>query len=107
MIVWAVACAVLFKTLFAIRALETHTAPMIDDLKRDDLDAARKKASMVVFEGRQQAGQGPHHLLCGGDHIGEPGRFRPLPDVLLRLAGIPGATFLYGSPIPRTAWSAT
>ena len=31
-----------------IRALEKHTAPMVEDLKRGDLEAARKKASMVV-----------------------------------------------------------
>ena len=27
-VVWALACAVVFKMMFAIRALETHTAPM-------------------------------------------------------------------------------
>ena len=47
-IVWAVASAIILKTMFAIRALETHTAPMVEDISRGDLDAARRKVSMVV-----------------------------------------------------------
>lgn len=93
-IIWVLACAVVFKTMFAIRALEKHTAPMIDDLKRNDLEAARKKASMVVSRDVNKLDQA-HITSCACETVAEN-----LVDSVLSpmfwfgLAGVPGAVFL-------------
>jgi adenosylcobinamide-phosphate synthase len=93
-IVWAVACAVVFKTMFAIRTLETHTAPMIDLLKRGDLDAARKKASMVVSRDVNKLDKA-HVTSCACETVSEN-----LVDSVLSplfyfgLVGVPGAVLL-------------
>lgn len=93
-IVWALACAVLFKTLFAIRALETHTAPMIEDLQRDDLDAARAKASMVVSRDVSKLDKA-HITSCAVETVSENLVDSVLsPMFYFGLAGIPGATVL-------------
>lgn len=94
MIVWIIASAVLFKMMFAIRALETHTAPMIDDIRRGDLEAARAKASRVVSRDVSKLDQ-PHVISCAVETVSEN-----LVDSILSpmfyfgLAGVPGATFL-------------
>ena len=73
-IIWVIACAIVFKTMFAIRALEKHTAPMVEDLKRGDLEAARKKASMVVSRDVSKLDQEHVNLMRSGDGRGKPGR---------------------------------
>jgi adenosylcobinamide-phosphate synthase len=94
LIIWAVACAILFKTLFAIRALETHTAPMIEDLQRDDLDAARQKASMVVSRNVSKLDKA-HITSCAVETVSENLVDSVLsPMFYFGLAGIPGAAFL-------------
>jgi len=94
MLVWAAACAIVFKTLFAIRALETHTAPMVDDLKRDDLDAARKKVSMVVSRDVNKLDRA-HVISCAAETVSENLVDSVLsPMLYFGLTGIPGATFL-------------
>ncbi|NLT37599.1 MAG: cobalamin biosynthesis protein CobD [Methanomassiliicoccus sp.] len=94
MLVWAAACAIIFKTLFAIRALETHTAPMVDDLMRDDLDAARKKASMVVSRDVNKLDRA-HVISCAAETVSENLVDSVLsPMFYFGLAGIPGAAFL-------------
>jgi len=94
MIVWAAACAVLFKTLFAIRALETHTAPMIEDLERDDLEAARQKVSMVVSRDTSKLDKA-HITSAAVETVSENLVDSVLsPMFYFGLAGIPGATFL-------------
>jgi adenosylcobinamide-phosphate synthase len=94
LIIWAVACAILFKTLFAIRALETHTAPMIEDLQRDDLDAARQKASMVVSRDVSKLDKA-HITSCAVETVSENLVDSVLsPMFFFGLAGIPGAAFL-------------
>lgn len=93
-VVWAVACAVLFKTLFAVRALETHTAPMMEDLRRGDLEAARKKASMVVSRDVRELDEG-HVISCAAETVSENLVDSVLsPMFYFGLAGIPGAVFL-------------
>ena len=92
--VWAVASAIIFKTMFAIRALETHTAPMVDDLRKGDLDAARRKASMVVSRDVEKLDR-PHIISCAAETVSEN-----LVDSILSpmfyfgLAGVPGAVLL-------------
>jgi adenosylcobinamide-phosphate synthase len=93
-VVWAIAAAILFKTMFAVRSLETHTAPMIADLQRGDLDAARRKASMVVSRDVNALDQ-PHVISCAAETISENLVDSVLsPMFYFGLAGIPGATFL-------------
>jgi adenosylcobinamide-phosphate synthase len=93
-VVWALACAVLFKTLFAIRALETHTAPMIEDLQRDDLDAARAKVAMVVSRDVSKLDKA-HITSCAVETVSENLVDSVLsPMFYFGLAGIPGATVL-------------
>ncbi|MDW5563072.1 MAG: cobalamin biosynthesis protein [Methanomassiliicoccus sp.] len=93
-IVWALACALLFKTLFAIRALETHTAPMIEDLQKDDLDAARAKAAMVVSRDVYKLDKA-HVTSCAVETVSENLVDSVLsPMFYFGLAGIPGATIL-------------
>lgn len=94
MIAWAVACAILLKTLFAIRALETHTAPMVEDIQRGDLDAARKKVSMVVSRDVNKLDRA-HVISCAVETVSENLVDSVLsPMFYFGLAGIPGATFL-------------
>jgi adenosylcobinamide-phosphate synthase len=93
-VVWALACAVVFKMMFAIRALETHTAPMIEDLQRDDLDAARAKAAMVVSRDVNKLDKA-HITSCAVETVSENLVDSVLsPMFYFGLAGIPGATFL-------------
>jgi adenosylcobinamide-phosphate synthase len=93
-IVWALASAALFKTMFAIRALESHTAPMIEDLCRDDLDAARAKAAMVVSRDVDQLDKA-HITSCAIETVSENLVDSVLsPMLYFGLAGIPGATVL-------------
>ena len=93
-IIWAVASAVVLKTMFAIRALETHTAPMVEDLRKGDLDAAKRKASMVVSRDVDQLDE-PHIISCAAETVSEN-----LVDSILSpmfffgLAGAPGAVLL-------------
>lgn len=93
-IIWALASAVLFKTMFAIRALESHTAPMIEDLCRDDLDAARAKAAMVVSRDVKKLDKA-HITSCAIETVSENLVDSVLsPMLYFGLAGIPGATVL-------------
>jgi len=93
-VVWALACAVVFKMMFAIRALETHTAPMMEDLQRDDLDAARAKAAMVVSRDVTKLDKA-HITSCAVETVSENLVDSVLsPMFYFGLAGIPGATFL-------------
>lgn len=93
-LVWAIASAIIFKTMFAIRALETHTAPMIDDLQKGDLDAAREKAAMVVSRDVTQMDK-PHLISCAAETVSENLVDSALsPMFFFGLAGVPGAVFL-------------
>mgnify|MGYP005834172745 CR=1 FL=1 len=93
-VVWAVAGAVLFKTMFAIRALETHTAPMVEDLQRGDLDRARKKAAMVVSRDVNKLDQA-HVTSCAVETVSENLVDSVLsPMFYFGLAGVPGAIAL-------------
>jgi len=93
-IVWAAASAVVLKTMFAIRALETHTAPMVEDMRNGDLDAARRKASMVVSRD-VDALDGPHVISCAAETVSENLVDSVLsPMFYFGLAGIPGAVLL-------------
>jgi adenosylcobinamide-phosphate synthase len=47
-LVWAIGCAILLKTMFAINAMGKHTRPIQKALENGDMDAARKAASMIV-----------------------------------------------------------
>ncbi|MBI0583436.1 MAG: cobalamin biosynthesis protein [Methanomassiliicoccus sp.] len=94
MVVWALASAVLFSTLFAIRSLETHTAPMIEDLKNDDLDAARAKVARVVSRDVSKLDKA-HITSCAVETVSENLVDSVLsPMFYFGLAGIPGATLL-------------
>ena len=93
--------------MFAIRALETHTAPMVEDMRNGDLDAARRKASsMGGVEGRGRL-DGPHVISCAAETVSENlVDRRPVAMFYFGLAGIPGAVLL-GSSTRPTEWSAT
>jgi adenosylcobinamide-phosphate synthase len=94
MIAWALLSAVLFKTLFAIRSLEVHTAPMIEDLQRGDLAAARGKVAMVVSRDVSKLDQA-HITSCAVETVAENLVDSVLsPMFYFGLAGVPGATFL-------------
>ena len=93
-IVWAVASAIILKTMFAIRALETHTAPMVEDISRGDLDAARRKVSMVVSRDVDRLDR-PHVISCAAETVSENLVDSVLsPMFYFGLAGIPGAVLL-------------
>ena len=93
-VAWALASAIMFKTMFAIRSLESHTAPMVDDLRRGDLDAARRKASMVVSRDVEQLDRG-HIISCAAETVSENLVDSVLsPMFYFGLAGIPGAVLL-------------
>ena len=92
--VWVIACAILLKLMFAIKALETHTKPMIKDLNNGDMDAARYKASRVVSRDVSKLDR-PHLISCASETVSEN-----LVDSILSpmfycgIFGVPGAIFL-------------
>ena len=65
-LVWAVAGAVLLKTMFAINAIGKHTKPIQEALERNDLDAARKGASMIVSRDVNQLDR-EHIISCAAE----------------------------------------
>ena len=92
--VWAVASAMVFKTMFAIRSLETHTAPVVKDIQRGDLESARKKVSMVVSRDVNRLDR-PHVISCAAETVSENLVDSVLsPMFYFGLAGIPGAIML-------------
>ena len=46
-LVWAIGCAVVLKTMFAINAMGKHTKPIQEALERNDMEAARKGVHVV------------------------------------------------------------
>jgi len=93
-LVWALASALVFKTMFAIRALEGHAAPVADALRQGDLDAARKRASMVVSRDTCTLDE-PHIISCAAETVSENLVDSVLsPMFYFGLAGVPGAVFL-------------
>ncbi len=91
MVIWALGSALAFKTTFAIRALERHTLPMIADLEQNDLEAARKKASMVVSRDVSNLDRG-HIISCAVETVAENLVDSVLsPMFYFGLIGVPGA----------------
>jgi len=74
-LVWAIGCAVVLKTMFAINAMGKHTRPIQEALERNDMEAARKAASMIVSRDVNKLDRETHHLLRGrvggGEHRGQ------------------------------------
>ncbi len=94
-IVWVVACAIVLKLMFAIKALETHTKPIkIKYCNNGDTDAARYKASRVVSRDVSKLDR-PHLISCAAETVSEN-----LVDSVLSpmfycgIFGVPGAIFL-------------
>lgn len=94
LIVWEILSAVLFSTLFAIKSLGTHTLPMMDDLKNNDIEAARKKAAMVVSRDVNKLDE-KHIISCASETVAENLVDSVIsPMFYFGIAGIPGATIL-------------
>ena len=90
-LLWIIGSALIFKTTFAVRALERHTLPMIEDLRRNDLDAARKKASMVVSRDTSSLDR-KHLISCAAETVAENLVDSALsPMFYFGLAGVPAA----------------
>ncbi|NLI73530.1 MAG: cobalamin biosynthesis protein [Euryarchaeota archaeon] len=93
-IIWTVASAIIFKMMFAIRSLETHTAPIAWDLRKGDLDAAREKVSMVVSRDVNNL-DAPHIISCASETVSENLVDSVLsPMFYFGIAGVPGAILL-------------
>ncbi|TQS82063.1 cobalamin biosynthesis protein [Candidatus Methanomassiliicoccus intestinalis] len=94
LIVWEVLSALLFSTLFAIKSLGTHTLPIMNDLKNNDIEAARKKASMVVSRNVNELDEA-HIISCASETVAENLVDSVIsPMFYFGIAGIPGATIL-------------
>ncbi|HSV42415.1 MAG TPA: cobalamin biosynthesis protein, partial [Methanomassiliicoccales archaeon] len=88
-LVWAVACAIVMKTMFAIKAMERHVRPIMEALERDDLDAARKGASMIVSRDVNELDR-EHIISCAAESAAEntvDSAFSPL--FFFGLGGLP------------------
>ncbi len=70
LLVWAVVCGLLLKTMFAIKAMGRHTEPVRQALLVDDLDTAREKAAMMVSRDVSQLDQG-HIISCAAESAAE------------------------------------
>ena len=70
LLIWAILCALLFSTLFAIKSLGTHTLPIMKDLQNHDLEAARKKAAMVVSRDVNKLDEA-HVISCASETVAE------------------------------------
>ena len=94
LLIWAILCALLFSTLFAIKSLGTHTLTILKDLQNHDLEAARKKAAMVVSRDVNKLDEA-HVISCASETVAENLVDSVLsPMFYFGLAGIPGATIL-------------
>ncbi|MFA5312418.1 MAG: cobalamin biosynthesis protein [Methanomassiliicoccales archaeon] len=92
-IVWAVASAVVVKTMFAIKAMERHVRPIMKAIENDDLEAARKGASMIVSRDVNQLDKA-HIISCAAESAAEntvDSIFSPL--FFFGLGGVPLMVF--------------
>ncbi len=92
-LVWAIACALILKTMFAIKSLERHVYPVMDKLQAGDLEGARKQVSMVVSRDTSKLDAG-HVASCAVETVAEnsvDSIFSPF--LLLGIGGLPGAIF--------------
>jgi adenosylcobinamide-phosphate synthase len=92
-LVWAIACAVVMKTMFAIKAMERHVKPIMLAVERGDLEAARKGASMIVSRDVSQLDK-EHIISCAAESAAEntvDSAFSPL--FFFGLGGIPLMVF--------------
>jgi adenosylcobinamide-phosphate synthase len=69
-LVWAIAGAVLLKTMFAINAMGKHTLPIQRALERGDMEAARKGASMIVSRDVNKLDR-EHIISCAAESAAE------------------------------------
>lgn len=92
-VVWALAGALLLKTLFAIKALQVHVYPVMDALQAGDLELARRKVSMVVS--RDTSGLDAGHVASAAVETVAENAVDSIfsPFLFLGLFGIPGAVF--------------
>ena len=92
-LVWAVACAIILKTMFAINAMGKHTRPIQEALERNDMEAARKAASMIVSRDVNKLDR-EHIISCAAESAAEntvDSIFSPL--FFLGLGGMPFVIF--------------
>ncbi len=93
LLVWAIACALVFKATFAIKSLQKHVYPVMEALEAGDLELARKKVSMVVSRDTSKLDAG-HIASCAVETVSEnsvDSIFSPF--FFLGIAGVPGAIF--------------
>jgi adenosylcobinamide-phosphate synthase len=69
-LVWAIACAIILKTMFAINAMGKHTKPIQEALERGDMEAARKGASMIVSRDVNKLDR-EHIISCAAESAAE------------------------------------
>jgi len=94
LIVWAAACAVMLKLVFAINTLGQHTAPMAEMIERGDLEGARAKAAMVVSRDVNALDR-PHLVSCAVETVSENLVDSVIsPMMWFGLCGLPGAVAL-------------
>jgi adenosylcobinamide-phosphate synthase len=92
-LVWAIGCAIVLKTMFAINAMGKHTKPIQRALEAGDMDAARKAASMIVSRDVNKLDR-EHIISCAAESAAEntvDSIFSPL--FFLGLGGIPLIVF--------------
>lgn len=69
-LVWAIACAIILKTMFAINAMGKHTKPIQEALERGDMEAARHGASMIVSRDVNKLDR-EHIISCAAESAAE------------------------------------
>jgi adenosylcobinamide-phosphate synthase len=92
-IVWAIFSAIVVKTMFAIKAMEKHVRPIMEAIEKDDLESARKGASMIVSRDVSQLDKG-HIISCAAESAAEntvDSIFSPL--FFFGLGGVPLMVF--------------
>ncbi|OPY32401.1 MAG: cobalamin biosynthesis protein [Methanomassiliicoccales archaeon PtaU1.Bin124] len=92
-LVWAIACAIVMKTMFAITAMERHVKPIMKALENNDLEKARHGASMIVSRDVSKLDK-EHIISCAAESAAEntvDSAFSPL--FFFGLGGIPLMVF--------------
>lgn len=92
-LIWAIACAIVMKTMFAIKAMERHVRPIMEALERNDMEAARYGASRIVSRDVSQLDR-EHIISCAAESAAEntvDSAFSPL--FFFGLGGIPFMVF--------------
>lgn len=103
-VVWIVVSALLFKVNFAIFSFRKHVAPIQDDLRNGDLDAAAAKTQMIVS--RRTEGMDADHIASSCTETISENLVDSVvsPALFFGILGLPGAIMFRCANLMDAMW---